>query len=273
MLSQTYRRFKEYSSKRAIRKAKRLGPVCPSDLSRSQWQRSLEAPLDFYLKCFRFFHSELPDVVRQHREYFSTDGRGFGEDAFHVMWFLLHKEFTLGQFLEIGVYRGQVLSLVSLLQELNATGGEVFGISPFSPAGDSVSRYREGIDYIEDVRSNFQAFALPEPTLLKAYSTDPMALDLIRSRRWDCIYIDGNHNYEVAGVDWANSAQAVKPGGLIVLDDSALTTDFKPPPFASKGHPGPSRIAIEADRNHFEEILQVGHNRVFQRIASSERPV
>jgi hypothetical protein len=244
-----------------------LGPVGLSDLSRGQWQRSLANPLDFYLKCFGFFHSDLPSILRQHREYFSTEGRGFGEDAFHVMWFLLLREFTPKHFLEIGVYRGQVLSLVSLLQQLNGTCGEVVGISPFLPVGDSVSRYNEGINYFEDTQSNFRAFALPEPRLLQAYSNDPKALDLIRSRRWDCIYIDGNHDYEVAIVDWDNAAHSVKRGGLIVLDDSALTTDFKPPRFASKGHPGPSRIAAEVDKSRFEEILRVGHNRVFQKLA------
>lgn len=50
-------------------------------------------------------------------------------EAFHVMWFLLHREFKPRSFLEIGVYRGQVLSLVSVLHPIHGTGGEVTGIS------------------------------------------------------------------------------------------------------------------------------------------------
>jgi hypothetical protein len=46
-----------------------------------------------------------------------------------------------------------------------------------------------------------------------------------------------------------------------------LSTLYRPPSFATSGHPGPSRIADEIDRNNFREILQVGHNRVFQRKA------
>lgn len=266
MLSRMYRRFQSRALDRTIQKLKRSGPVDPLELARSQWPKSMDEPLEFYLKCFRFFHAQIPDAVRKHREYFGIDGRGFGEDALHTMWFLLHREFTLRQFLEIGVYRGQVLSLVSLLQQMHGRGGVVAGISPFCAAGDSVSRYREEIDYLEDTRSHCRAFSLPQPELLRAYSTDPESVKMIHSRPWDCIYIDGNHDYEIASIDWANSAEAVMQGGLVVLDDSGLTTDFAPPRFATKGHPGPSRIATEVDRSRFKEILQVGHNRVFQKV-------
>ncbi len=70
--------------------------------------------------------------------------------------------------------------------------------------------------------------------------------------------------YEVARQDFENASQGAKPGGLIVLDDSALSTSFRPPEFATGGHPGPSRLAQEIKaKAGFEEILQVGHNRVF----------
>jgi hypothetical protein len=81
------------------------------------------------------------------------------------------------------------------------------------------------------------------------------------------IYIDGNHEYEVARRDWEACSLNLKPGGCIVLDDAGLTTSFRPPAFATAGHPGPSKLAQEIDRQSFDEILQVGHNRVFQKRA------
>ena len=87
-----------------------------------------------------------------------------------MVWFLLQKEFTLRQFLEIGVYRGQTLSLVFLLQQIDRTDGVVAGTSPFCAAGDSVSRYREDIDYLDGARQTFRTFSLPEPGLLRASS-------------------------------------------------------------------------------------------------------
>jgi hypothetical protein len=241
------------------------------DIIRAHWKDSLTSPTAFYSRSFRFFRTSpaFPEELRTHRSYFTQSNRGFGEDAFHAMWFLIFREFRPANFLEIGVYRGQVLSLASWLQRSNGQTGDIVGISPFESVGDSVSRYRNRIEYLADTQNNFSHFGLPEPTLLKAFSTDRAALDLITSRHWDCIYIDGNHDYEVVKADWNICSTAVRPNGLIVLDDAGLTTAFEPPIFATKGHPGPSRVAEEIDRSQFREILQVGHNRVFQKLAAT----
>src|SRR5437016_3848793 len=161
------------------------------DIVRSDWEDSLTSPTQFYLRCLRFFttNPDFPEELRAHRTYFARSRRGFGEDAFHVMWFLLFNEFKPLSFLEIGVYRGQVLSLASLLQSLTRQTGEIVGISPFESAGDSVSKYRKHIDYLADTRANCAHFGLPQPVLLKAFSTEPAAIKLITSRQWDSIYI------------------------------------------------------------------------------------
>jgi hypothetical protein len=238
----------------------------PAEIERKDWDESLRDPSAFYDRCYRYFHTRLPDELRAHRRYFTSEFRGFGEDAFHSMWFFLFREFKPRAFLEIGVYRGQTLSLASLLQRHFECAGEVVGISPFSPAGDSVTKYLQHVDYMADTLKNFAHFSLPNPTLIKAYSNDPVAVAKIKSRDWDCAYIDGNHDYEVARADWENCSSALKPGGFIVLDDSGLSTSFRAKAFATAGHPGPSRLAEEIKLlPGFREILQVGHNRVFQK--------
>jgi SAM-dependent methyltransferase len=254
--------WKRFARYRVLR---RLAASSPKySLERLNWQRSLTDPTDFYLECLRYFYQQVPAELRQHREYFCA-GRGFGEDAFHVLWHLLFQEFKPANFLEIGVFRGQTISLMALLAKMSATPCEVFGISPFAPAGDSVSKYARDVDYYQDTLANFAHFALPKPNLLRAYSTDPEAVKLIHSRPWDMFYIDGNHDYEIARKDWDECSRAVKAGGIIVLDDAGLTTPYRPPVFATGGHPGPSRIAKEIDPAQFKEVLQVGHNRVFQK--------
>jgi hypothetical protein len=231
----------------------------------SDWPRSLQDPTGFYLNCHRYFHLTLPAEMRAHRAFFQENGRGFGEDAFHVLWWLLFEKFRPTEFLEIGVFRGQTLSLAGLLQKRFDCTGTVAGISPFEAVGDSVSEYRGGVDYEADTRANCARFGGTPPTLRRAYSTAPEAVEFIGSRVWQCIYIDGNHDYDIALADWTLCARHLAPGGVIVLDDSGLTTAFEPPAFATKGHPGPSRVAAEIDRTAFTEILQVGHNRVFQK--------
>ena len=226
---------------------------------------SLRNPDGYYRRAFQDFHCILPQELRDHRQYFSSHNRGFGEDAFHTMWWRLIGAFRPMKFLEIGVYRGQTTSLVSLLAKLEGINCQVFGISPFSPAGDTVSKYDDEPDYLADTLLNFEHFQLPEPHLLKAFSTDDSALELIRSHSWDIIYIDGNHDYDIVARDWSACSEAVRPGGIIVLDDSGLSSNYSPPAFATGGHPGPSKLASEIDSSLFEEILQVGHNRVFRK--------
>ena len=247
------------------------GPRPEPDIVQSDWKDSLSSPTEFYSRSFRFFKTgaAFPEELRAHRAYFTRSRRGFGEDAFHTMWFLVFREFKPVNFLEIGVYRGQVLSLASSLQLWNGQKGAIVGISPFESVGDSVSRYRNRVRYQDDTLHNFAHFGLPEPTLLKAFSTDRAAIEMITSRQWDCIYIDGNHDYEVVKADWTVCAASVRPNGLIVLDDAGLDTTFQPPIFATKGHPGPSRVAMEIDRSQFQEILQVGHNRVFKKLPAT----
>jgi hypothetical protein len=244
-----------------------LKQPAPLGLARADWENSLREPTEFYLDCFRFFTQRLPAELQEHRAYFFKDQKGFGEDAMHVMWFLLFQDFKPVNFLEIGIFRGQTTSLAAMLARLNQASCEVWGISPFAAIGDSVTTYRNNVDYLADTLANFERFKLPRPNLLKAYSTDPEAVALIKSKAWDMIYIDGNHDYEVARKDWEVCSASARPGGIIVLDDAGLTTAYRPPLFATGGHPGPSRLAGEIDRQRFREILQVGHNRVFQKLA------
>jgi len=264
--------FGRFRGWRAARERRRLKEGCPdavAEITRAEWATSLTGPSAFYLQCCRYFDRNLPEELRQHRRYFTEGQHGFyGEDAFHTMWFLLFREFRPASFLEIGIYRGQTLSLAALLARAFKLDCLVQGISPFSPAGDAASQYRSDVDYLPDTLRNFAHFSLPPPALLKAYSTDAEAVKLIASRAWNMIYIDGNHDYEVVKQDWSHCAESLAPGGLIILDDSGLTSRFRPPAFSTAGHPGPSRLAGEIIRPPFVEILQVGHNRVFQRLTS-----
>ena len=94
----------------AQRRLSRQFSETADEITRAQWNDSLQNPAEFYERCFHYFHTRLPEELRAHRTYFETGGRGFGEKTFHVMWFLLFREFSPESFLEIGVYRGQTLS-------------------------------------------------------------------------------------------------------------------------------------------------------------------
>jgi hypothetical protein len=212
------------------------------------------------------FWNTMPIWLKRHRQYFKVEQRGFGEDAFHAMWYEILKEYRPKYLLEIGVYRGQVISLWALIAKHLNILCNIHAISPFTSAGDDVSNYISNLDYYKDVQQNFNHFQISVPHLHKGFSTEPEMIDVIRSRQWDLIYIDGSHDYEIVKSDFQNCSKMLAKNGLIVLDDSAIGTAYRAPSFSSNGHPGPSRVAEEIDLTEFKEILSVGHNRVFKKI-------
>jgi hypothetical protein len=211
------------------------------------------------------FNFGLSQKVKAHRSYFSKESRGFGEDALHAMWWLLFKEFNPKSCLEIGVYRGQVISLWALLAKINHHAINITGISPFSSSGDEVSEYLQGLDYLEDVKKNFALFADYSPVLYQGFSNDATSISFIEAGKWDLIYIDGSHDYDVALSDYEICKNALPKGGILILDDSSLYTDYHPPRFGFAGHPGPSKIVIENAMKEMDFVIGVGHNNVFRK--------
>ena len=247
------------------------------------WRRKipkLDVELSFTGACstfrnatelYRYMHLhylyKCPAEVRWHRDYFSKGSRGFGEDAMHAMWWLLMSEFRPLHCLEIGVYRGQIISLWALVARILNMECRVHGISPFTAAGDktNTSNYIRGLDYYADVLANFDHLGLRRPVLLKGSSTDAAAARQVESLNWDMIYIDGCHDYDVAYSDYRLCTRNLKAGGVLIMDDAALFTKYEPPAFAFAGHPGPSRVASEDAMREMKFLGAVGHNLVFRK--------
>ena len=218
-----------------------------------------------YSYMLHHFHNRCPQIIREHRIYFDQEQRGFGEDAFHAMWWLLMIEFKPEKCLEIGVYRGQIISLWSLIAKTLNLTCEVHGISPFSPLGDSVSRYPKNINYQEDVINSFNHFELSHPTLIKSLSTETDGIDHINNTEWDLIYIDGSHDFDNVLADYNLCKNNLAPGGIIVFDDAGLWTEYNPSSYSFAGHSGPSRVAQEHALKEMILLGVVGHNVIFQK--------
>jgi hypothetical protein len=212
-------------------------------------------------EIFKNSYDILPDEIKEHRKYF-VDGRGFGEDAFHAMWYYIFKNYRPQNVLEIGIYRGQTLSLFQLLSDHFNIGSNVVGISPLTAAGDSKSNYIE-LDYEKDILVNFDKFNLKHPKLVKSFSNHGPARYEIKSSTWDLIYIDGCHDYDIVLVDYYNCVDALNQQGILVLDDSSLYEDFNYPG-SFKGHEGPSKVVRDFIQPELDNFLAVGHNNCFR---------
>ena len=216
---------------------------------------------DFYNTYDFFFRFRSPKFLREHRKYFSREQRGFGEDAFHTAWFHLFTNFRPINCLEIGVYRGQIISLWVLLgKELNINVN-VWGVTPLAPELDSVSNYGE-MNYKDDIESHFKHFNLGKPQIIQGLSTESKVKETIESTIWDLIYIDGGHDYEVVLSDYEIAKKSSSESTIICFDDSSLnfTSDG-----TFKGHPGPSRVVSEIALDEMQYLFTVGHLNFFRK--------
>lgn len=233
------------------------------DLSFTQAVATFPDPNKLYAYIHHYLHHLCPQIVRDHREYFKQNQRGFGEDSFHAAWWLLLSEFKPFRMLEIGVYRGQVISLWALISQYLGYSAEIHGISPFSPLGDSVSAYLQNLDYMNDVLEAFRYWKLDPPCLVKALSNDAEAVAHIQEHAWDLIYIDGSHDFDIVLADYRLCRDHLLTGGILVIDDASLGTGFRPPRFSFAGHPGPSKVAREYADKEMRFLGAVGHNNVY----------
>lgn len=237
------------------------------DLSLTEAIAAYPDPTEFYHYLHQYYLYQLPSELRAHREYFSSEGRGFGEDAFHAMWWLIFREYRPVACLEIGVFRGQVISLWALIAKTLGYEIKIQGVGPLSARGDSVSTYVDMVDYEQDILTSFERFRLSPPILVKALSNEKKAIDSITPTKWDLFYVDGSHEYEDAKGDIALGSNVTAERGLVIVDDSSLKTNYRPPSFAFKGHPGPSRAISELGTS-LRHIATAGHNNILLKIGA-----
>jgi hypothetical protein len=210
-----------------------------------------------------------PQLVN-HRSYIEEHKLGFGEKPFHVIWRDLVKQSPDNfKFLEIGVYKGQVLSLVKLLSNLYGKSVDFTGVTPLSNLGDKFSNY-ETTNYGEVITELFQHFNLEfdlDKNILNGISTDENIKNKIKNLGlFDLVYIDGGHDYECVVSDINLMKEITKNGSYIVFDDSSCFKPLSDKKF--KGHIDVCKAIadhLENDSN-FVELICVGHNRVFKRI-------
>lgn len=206
----------------------------------------------------------------KHRSYIEDNNLGFGEKPFHVMWRELVKKQPINfKFLEIGVYKGQVLSLIKLLSKIYKKNVEFYGVTPLTNVGDKFSNY-ENVNYERIIKNLFSKFELEidiENNIIKGLSTDDTIKSKIKNLGFfDLLYIDGGHDYDCVVSDILLMKEISKKNTYVVFDDSSCYKHLSLDKF--KGHIdvcNAIRDFLENDEN-FVEVQTVGHNRVFKRI-------
>jgi hypothetical protein len=161
-----------------------------------------------------------------HRLHIEQGGLGFGDRSFHWMWKMIvdcmPEKFS---FLEIGIHCGQILSLVGMLAARTDKDLRLVGISPLNGDGLNPPYIRTGGDhrdykgYIYDLCDRFH---LKTPILIEGYSDEKcVVIEADDLSPYNILYIDGSHLKPDVLHDLRTYTPMLKPGGLLVCDDSA----------------------------------------------------
>lgn len=232
--------------------------------------------------------------LREHRDWVERHRWGYGDRAFHAMWLLLLEDLAArmprAKALEIGVYKGQVISLWALLARRLGWDLRITAISPFEGEIEPGALWRHRLrklvsrryrrqaavgnlqlrdDYLERNREIFAAFELDFGAVraIQARSADPEALRHLAGERFHLVYIDGDHSYEGALFDIQTHGSRVEPGGFLVVDDASF---LLPGTKFFKGFETVSRACEAIPSLGFTNIWNVGHNRIYERHGPSE---
>ena len=168
------------------------------------------------------------------------------------------------KFLEIGVFRSQVLSLYKLLADISKKKVVRYGVSPM----DSSDGHWDS-DYFADAVTIHQQFNLKKDyTIYHGSSTDAKIIEKSKSaEQYDILYIDGGHTFDIVQSDLANYPQMIKEGGYLLIDDAC--NDMNQPWGFFQGIEPVTRAVLEWEKTdigqEFEFVFNVVHNRLYKR--------
>lgn len=202
--------------------------------------------------------------LKMHRDFVETNVFGFGERSFQWMWNLIVKEMSdKFTFLEIGVFKGQTLSLIELLANKYSKTAKRYGVTPLSTEGGVwESDYAKDLDTIHDEFKLDKGF-----TILKGLSEDPEIIKQASKLKLDILFIDGGHEERHIRNDIVEYSPLVKKGGYMVIDDCC--NSFHMPFGYFQGIYEVSLVVDEllpiAGTDEWEFIGSVVHNRIYRR--------
>jgi len=213
--------------------------------------------------------TDLHPYLKAHRDWVEKNIFGFGDRSFHYMWKLIVEEMPDNFiFLEIGVFRGQVLSLIKLIAESQKFKEcRRFGVTPLTSAGGHwESDYKSDIEKIHDVHHLDKDYKL-----FVGLSTDEKIISDVCStlKDIDILYIDGGHDYDTVVSDLKCYLPLIKPGGILVVDDAANLFNIPQGMFPgiAEVSKAVSDVLPPFTKNpDFEFMFNCGHNLVYKKI-------
>jgi hypothetical protein len=236
---------------------------------------NIKEVIDFYKKnnydknhiIYNVFFENLSKLPILYEHFNIT--QGYGELPFSWNWNLILQEMSNNfNFLEIGVYKGRILTLIKLLANIQNKSCNIVGVTPLENVGDKYSNYEDDNYYLA-IQNGFNSLNLTmdDVKIVKGLSQDEEVVQKLKNmHQFDIIFIDGSHDYEIVCLDIVNYLPLLNVGGYLIMDDSSLYIENPGGQF--KGHPdvGKAIIDILDKDDRMEELYACGHNRVWKKI-------
>jgi len=233
------------------------------------------------------------DFLKEHKDFVEANDWGMGFRAFPYLWLLIladcNRRFGVVSAMEIGVFKGQTISLWGLIARQRGFEIDISAISPFSgnqPNQRCVRSFKKRFsrqykarkeagslyyddDYYQQTREIFEKFAgsFDAVHVYKGLSTSSVIYKAVAAKTFEIIYIDGDHSFDAVKSDISWYAPLVRPRGYLVMDDAGFslpTKKFEDTHFY-KGYESVARACEAIAGMGFSNVLNVGHNRIYRR--------
>jgi hypothetical protein len=221
---------------------------------------------------FTNFVNQTP-WLKEHRDFVEKHCYGFGDRSFQWMWKLLIDDMPANfRFLEIGVFKGQIVSLVRMLADRLNKPCSITGVTPLSSFSGVTNKFDKfpDEDYMQHIKNLHAHFCLPfsEDQIVRGDSNSPDTWTRVLPKGpFDIVYVDGCHEYDFAVKDLDVYGNMVRRGGYLVVDDASNFLNMywgSFPGIEDVSRAVKDRIEGKPD---WKEVMAVMHNRIFRKIS------
>jgi hypothetical protein len=204
--------------------------------------------------------TESIDWLKAHRDWVEENHWGFGDRPLHYMWHeLLESLPNKAVLMEIGVFRGQVVSLWALISQKLNKDFKVYGQTVLNKSMSDPYATHPAVT-MSEIERICRHFGV-EVNIINKDSLDE---DSRAPEPLDLLFIDGGHDYNTVINDIDKFTPSLKPSGLVVFDDASETLEEFGHWF--KGIEAVSRAVDEfAQRDDYKEQERLGYVRIFRK--------
>lgn len=211
------------------------------------------------------------DYLKNHRDYVKNNKNGLGNRPFHYMWKLLVEQMPEKfNFLEIGVFKAQILSLTEILSNKLNKQPKIIGVTPYDLFQEErkmalfpfINQKISRKVLIEELYDHFN-LNFDNTIIFDGYSENVIIKNQVeRCGPFDLVFIDGDHKYEIVVNDIKFYSKMLKKGGFLIMDDSSNFLEL--PDYYEMSNEDVNLVDKKIDKSKFKFENDKAYRKVFK---------